>query len=420
MKVDDPTQCGKRPLIDNQVYEVATNDYIAKGGSGFTILKSNNTQTDTGLPLRDAVLEVIVTSDKCLEYCKDRDGDVDLAGCSVYQGCLDGVNTFHSGFCAKVDKTGGTEFFAKAKGCAVDTAACYKDPDCYAPETYCAANECTACKSSASCMAADPDSFCVRGYCMKRNYVCMEGRCMRRCMQDSDCPYQTAGTEALCVGQVCQVPPSVSCMSDGECVLPYKTCFGSATPCQFDTDCGQGTYCRAGFCIPERPACANDQDCPQGTPCLFGLCGGTRLACTGNGACGDGGECRGGVCSVPCGNCTKDKDCPTGLACLKNLCVHTRAGCVDNRCRTLCAGDQDCMSGETCSAGRCMPTLCLVEVSGETRCLMNAGWKAQQTCLEAPCVDSRVDGRIGRILPENLGALEFGYIPNDPEDIDEY
>jgi hypothetical protein len=33
-------------------------------------------------------------------------------------------------------------------------------------------------------------------------------------------------------------------------------------------------------------------------------------------------------------------------------------------------------------------------------------------------VDSNVDGRIGRILPENLGDLEFTFVPNDPEDID--
>jgi hypothetical protein len=34
-------------------------------------------------------------------------------------------------------------------------------------------------------------------------------------------------------------------------------------------------------------------------------------------------------------------------------------------------------------------------------------------------VDSNVDGRIGRILPENLEDLEFTFVPNDPEDIDD-
>ncbi len=68
LAVADLSTCEKAPLIEEQVYEVATNDYIANGGSGFTILKSNNTQQDTGLPLREAVLEVILTAGSCLEF----------------------------------------------------------------------------------------------------------------------------------------------------------------------------------------------------------------------------------------------------------------------------------------------------------------------------------------------------------------
>jgi len=421
MKVEDPSECSHYPLVDSQVYEVATNDYIAQGGSGFTILKSNNTQTDTKLPLRDAVQEVIVTSGDCLGFCLDRDGDVDLAGCSVYQGCLEGVNKFYSGFCEKVDKTGGAEFFAKAPDCAVDTGACFKDPDCYCPEIdpLCAGGKCKACKASAQCMVEDPDSFCVDGACMKRTHVCMEGRCMRRCETGADCPYEVSAGETICAKGVCQVPPSTSCMSDAECIRPFSACFADAAPCQFDSDCGPGTYCRAGACIPQRPACKTDGEC-DGAPCLFGRCGGVRVACGKDSDCPDGAACRGDACNWPCGNCSAEEDCPPGLACVKNVCLHLHASCVDNRCRTWCTAQADCKSGELCLDGMCVPAACTVDLTGEERCLVNASWKAQQTCLNAPCVDSKVDGRIGRILPENMGELEFGYIPNDPEDLDEF
>ncbi len=42
-------------LLDQ--YSVAVNNYIAKGGSGFMVLKRNTTQIDTGVPQRDALMD---------------------------------------------------------------------------------------------------------------------------------------------------------------------------------------------------------------------------------------------------------------------------------------------------------------------------------------------------------------------------
>ena len=47
------------PLNPNGVYELATNDYIAHGGSGFEVLEQNTTQFDTGIPIRTAVIEYL-------------------------------------------------------------------------------------------------------------------------------------------------------------------------------------------------------------------------------------------------------------------------------------------------------------------------------------------------------------------------
>ncbi len=44
------------PLSINETYRVAVNDYIARGGSGFLVLKRNTTRIETGIPLRDSVV----------------------------------------------------------------------------------------------------------------------------------------------------------------------------------------------------------------------------------------------------------------------------------------------------------------------------------------------------------------------------
>ena len=46
-----------QPIRPDAVYEMATNDYIAWGGSGFNVLERNTTKIDTGISMRDAVID---------------------------------------------------------------------------------------------------------------------------------------------------------------------------------------------------------------------------------------------------------------------------------------------------------------------------------------------------------------------------
>ncbi len=55
-----PVGCG-RPVSDDVSYKLAANDYIAHGGSGFTVLEHSTTQFDTGVSLRDAVIDYVFT-----------------------------------------------------------------------------------------------------------------------------------------------------------------------------------------------------------------------------------------------------------------------------------------------------------------------------------------------------------------------
>ncbi|HEY0095617.1 MAG TPA: bifunctional UDP-sugar hydrolase/5'-nucleotidase, partial [Archangium sp.] len=45
-----------QPINPNGMYRVAVNDYIAKGGSGFNVLKRNTTRQETGISLRDSLI----------------------------------------------------------------------------------------------------------------------------------------------------------------------------------------------------------------------------------------------------------------------------------------------------------------------------------------------------------------------------
>lgn len=53
----DDIEIGGIPLDINGTYELATNDYIAGGGSGFDVLRRNTTQQNTYIPMREAVVE---------------------------------------------------------------------------------------------------------------------------------------------------------------------------------------------------------------------------------------------------------------------------------------------------------------------------------------------------------------------------
>ncbi len=55
------------PLVLNASYKMATNDYIANGGSGFKVLKRNTTKINTGIAMRDALTEYLVGFDNCNE-----------------------------------------------------------------------------------------------------------------------------------------------------------------------------------------------------------------------------------------------------------------------------------------------------------------------------------------------------------------
>jgi hypothetical protein len=63
---DGPVDYNKcAALQPSGLYRVAVNDYIAAGGSGFTVLKQNASKQDSGISLRDSLTVFLSNQDKC-------------------------------------------------------------------------------------------------------------------------------------------------------------------------------------------------------------------------------------------------------------------------------------------------------------------------------------------------------------------
>ncbi len=80
----NPAKCVRingQTVDSHSTYKMATNDYIANGGSGFKILKRNTTKIYTGLSMRDVVMEYMQKNFKsCQEYLEQNPTYCQLQG----------------------------------------------------------------------------------------------------------------------------------------------------------------------------------------------------------------------------------------------------------------------------------------------------------------------------------------------------
>jgi len=417
--LDDKDDCVEEALRPDAVYEMATNDYIAQGGSGFTILKNNNTQYDTGLPMRDAVLESFVRSPHCVEECRLPDGSIDLAGCVTFEGCVTNLTAFHDRFCRKLDTTKLEEEFSRY--CGHDDMRCTEDLECLKTEELCRNGACQTCKITPEC---DPELCegdvcrCVDGLCVSDRMRCINGRCALRCIEDEDCPnFITTGEQLrLCIDGGCAPRPGLPCLESTTCNPALLYCFGGGSPCVVDGDCAAGQGCEERRCIPKRTRCEGSDDCDVSEVCRFGWCGPQRV-CTGGGDCE--GECIAGTCQDVCSGCSLDSECPSELRCVQGLCIPIISECVELRCRPTCTGKKggisDCPAANTCQERRCIPDACIDLRPAADLCHIKNESLNTQRCIDLPCPRAEADGRIKTVLPENLADLPQDLNPDDPE-----
>ena len=103
------------------VYELATNNYIAEGGSGYHMLRRNTTQQDSGVPQRDAAIAFIRAGEPCMEPTScTSDGD-----CGPYGACVcNGLWTWQGGSCLEIDEN-CTEWMCVLDECIDDLSEHY-------------------------------------------------------------------------------------------------------------------------------------------------------------------------------------------------------------------------------------------------------------------------------------------------------
>jgi 5'-nucleotidase / UDP-sugar diphosphatase len=68
-----------QPVQINESYRIAVNDFIARGGSGFLVLKRNTTRIESGIPLRDSLIgfmQSFCTCDDLLAAKRDGFGNI--------------------------------------------------------------------------------------------------------------------------------------------------------------------------------------------------------------------------------------------------------------------------------------------------------------------------------------------------------
>ena len=125
----------REPIDPLHTYEVAVNDYIARGGSGFRVLKFNNARFPTDISIRDAVAGRFRSFSSCFDGCVAQcmedeaclealEGPLESSGCEALSNCVGDVTVYHDRFCDELDERDPRDFCD-----AVDLARAENDPD---------------------------------------------------------------------------------------------------------------------------------------------------------------------------------------------------------------------------------------------------------------------------------------------------
>lgn len=95
-------------LQPNWSYKFATNNYMAHGGSGFSSLKYNTTQKDTGVELRAVSIDGIESNKTCYDRCADQLGEEfdpnNLGKCKQLVTCKADIFKYEKRWCQSTYK----------------------------------------------------------------------------------------------------------------------------------------------------------------------------------------------------------------------------------------------------------------------------------------------------------------------------
>ncbi|MDP6947056.1 MAG: hypothetical protein QF464_23100, partial [Myxococcota bacterium] len=233
---------------------------------------------------------------------------------------------------------------------------------------------------------------------------------------------ETSAGETTTLAQ-CAIDLGGACDSATECMTLGGCTESTCDACEDAAGCEGGFTCLDGWCRNNRVQCSDercfrlcdsDDECPGWSHVETtgqALCVGGRCLPRPGAACETEWDCLDvdAMCSgAACTPCESDGECTDGARCMGDACVKSPSDCVDFRCRPRCEQSAECLSGELCTEeGRCTPALCEGPTDLQTACEGWAHWRAMSRCLAVPCPEAESDGRIDRVLPENLADIPF-------------
>ena len=236
-------------------------------------------------------------------------------GCQSFMDCAFGENC-EDGECVPVEFE------------IVDT--CEEDSDCGFFMT-CQLGVCVGCLDDLQC----PNGQCIYGLCVSDDLgpgvSCLEtncpegehcdwgtGMCEPTCNSDDDC---TEDEFCSFLTQSCE--PEFRCEDSSECATAMCVA-GLCVGCQDDSECGIGTQCVMGACLPNPLGynpCDDAQCNPDSESCdpLDGTCYPADGSCQSNADCREEHSCN-SLFNV-CTGCNQDVDCRPEQRCFLSACV---------------------------------------------------------------------------------------------------
>ncbi|MGO8998364.1 MAG: bifunctional metallophosphatase/5'-nucleotidase [Polyangiaceae bacterium] len=116
------------PIASENLYQLATSDYLAGGGSGYYVLKRNTTQQDTYIQQRDALTDYIRQGGPCGSAIASDGTKIPLPSCTVDSDCTAAQLTGGAYVCAcaghEHTAADGTSCQTDPGGCAGATGQC--------------------------------------------------------------------------------------------------------------------------------------------------------------------------------------------------------------------------------------------------------------------------------------------------------
>jgi 5'-nucleotidase len=109
------------PIATENLYQLATSDYLAGGGSGYQVLKRNTTQQDTYIQQRDSLTDYIRQGGPCGSAIASDGTPIPLPSCTTDADCTGAQLTGGSYVCACA---GHTHTASDGVSCTTDPGGC--------------------------------------------------------------------------------------------------------------------------------------------------------------------------------------------------------------------------------------------------------------------------------------------------------